>query len=151
MVAPVFGYDQFMSMNYTDFNRALVDDLRAHGGHATGGPFKGRELLILTTTGAKSGEKRENPLVYSRHGDEYVIVASKGGSPTHPAWFHNLLAHPVVTVEVLGEKFQARARVVDEEDYERLYRQHADINPTFHEYRRKTSRKIPVVVLERIQ
>jgi deazaflavin-dependent oxidoreductase (nitroreductase family) len=124
--------------------------MRAHGGKPTGGPFKGRDVLILTTTGAKSGEVRENPLVYSRDKNNYVIVASKGGSPTHPSWFHNLRTHPTVTVEVLGEKFQARAHVPEGDEYERLYQQHAGINPTFHEYRSKTSRHIPVVVLERI-
>lgn len=136
---------------FGDFNRALVEDMRAHGGKPTGGPFKGRDVLILTTKGAKSGETRETPLVYTRDGDRLVIVASKGGAPTNPAWYHNLRAHPIVTVEVLGEKFQARAKVIDsEEEYERLYQQHAEINPGFHDYRKKTSRKIPVVILERL-
>lgn len=125
--------------------------MRAHGGKPTGGPFKGRDVLILTTKGAKSGEMRETPLVYTRDGDRLVIVASKGGAPTNPAWYHNLRTHPVVTVEVLGEKFQARANVIDsEDDYERLYQHHASINPGFHDYRKKTSRKIPVIVLERL-
>ncbi|MGH7763990.1 MAG: nitroreductase family deazaflavin-dependent oxidoreductase [Candidatus Dormibacteraceae bacterium] len=139
-----------MSTSFQDFNKGLIADLRAHGGKPTGGPFKGRDVLILATKGAKSGEVRENPLVYTRDGDNYVIVASKGGAPTHPSWFHNLRAHPEVTVEVLGEKFKAHANVIDGDDYERLYQQHAGINPTFHEYRTKTSRKIPVVVLEKI-
>lgn len=139
-----------MSNTFNDFNRTLIDDMRAHGGKPTGGPFKGRDVLILTTRGAKSGKARENPLVYTRDGNRLVIVASKGGAPTHPAWYHNLRAHPMVTVEVLGEEFQARATVIESEDeYERLYHQHATINPGFHDYRRKTSRKIPVVVLER--
>ncbi len=110
----------------------------------------GRDVLILTTNGAKSGETRENPLVYTRDGNHYLIVASKGGAPTHPAWYHNLVAHPEVTVEVGGEKFKARAHVADGDEYERLYQHHAGINPNFHEYRQKTSRKIPVIVLERI-
>lgn len=139
-----------MSNTFNDFNRTLIDDMRAHGGKPTGGPFKGRDVLILTTRGAKSGKARENPLVYTRDGNRLVIVASKGGAPTHPAWYRNLRAHPMVTVEVLGEEFQARATVIESEDeYERLYHQHATINPGFHDYRRKTSRKIPVVVLER--
>lgn len=139
-----------MSSNFNDFNRWLIEDLRAHGGKPSDGPFKDRDLLILTTRGAKSGEARENPVVYTRDGDRLVIVASKGGAPTHPGWFHNLKTHPVVTVELLGEKFEARAHVIDGEDYERLYNRHADVNPTFHDYRKKTSRKIPVVVLERM-
>ena len=135
--------------SYGDFNRNLIEDLRAHKGKATSGPFMGRDVLILTTKGARSKEERTTPLVYTREGDHYVIVASKGGAPTHPHWYHNLREHPDVTVEVAGEKFNARARIEDGEHYERLYQQHASKNPTFHEYRTKTTRKIPVVVLER--
>jgi deazaflavin-dependent oxidoreductase (nitroreductase family) len=139
-----------MSSTFQDFNRALIQDLRTHGGRATSGPFMGREVLILTTMGAKSGAVRENPLMYTRDGGHYVIIASKSGAPTHPSWFHNLVAHPEVTIEVLGEKFKALAHVPQGDEYERLYTQHANINPNFHEYRAKTSRTIPVVVLERI-
>lgn len=136
--------------SYQDFNRNLISDIRAHGGKPTSGPFVGRDMIILTTKGAKSGETRENPLVYTRDNDHYVIVASKGGAPTHPNWFHNLVKHPDVTAEVLGEKFKARAKVAQGDEYERLYNQHADKNPAFHDYRKKTSRKIPVIVLERL-
>ena len=135
---------------YGDFNRNLIEDIRAHG-KATSGPFVGRDVLILTTRGARSKEERSTPLVYTRDGDKYVIIASKGGAPTHPHWYHNLREHPDVTVEADGHKFQARAHVQDGDDYERLYAQHADQNPQFHEYRTKTSRKIPVVVLERVE
>lgn len=136
---------------YGDFNSSLVEDLRAHGGRASGGPFAGKDVLILTTRGAKSGETRINPLAFHRDGDRIVIIASKGGAPVHPAWYHNLLAHPEVTVEVLGEKFEARAATVEDDDeYERLYAQHAVQMPGFLDYRTKTSRRIPVVVLERI-
>jgi deazaflavin-dependent oxidoreductase (nitroreductase family) len=138
-----------MGTSYQDFNRNLIKDLRANG-RATSGPFMGRDVLILTTKGAKSKEVRENPMVYTRDGDHYVVVASKGGSPTHPAWYHNLVTHPDVTVEVNGETFKARAHVPQGDEYERLYQQHASTNPQFHEYRRKTTRKIPVIVLERI-
>jgi deazaflavin-dependent oxidoreductase (nitroreductase family) len=136
--------------SYGDFNRNLIADLRAHHGKATSGPFVGRDVLILTTKGAKSGEERENPLVYTREGDDYVIVASKGGAPTHPSWFHNLSTHPEVTVEVGGHKFKARAHVIGDDQYERLYGQHAAQNPAFHEYRTKTTRHIPVVVLKKV-
>lgn len=139
-----------MSTSFQEFNRGLIADLRAHGGRPTGGPFKGRDVLILTTKGAKSGEARENPLVYHRDNGNYVIVASKGGAPTNPAWYHNLRTHPIVTVEVLGDKFQAKAHIAQGEEYERLYQQHASISPTFHEYRAKTTRQIPVIVLEPI-
>lgn len=137
-----------MSSTFGDFNRALIQDLRAHGGKVTSGPFMGRNVLILTTKGAKSGEVRETPLVYTRDGDHYVIVASKGGAPTHPSWYHNLVANPDVDIEVLGKKLKARARVSDGDEYERLYQHHATINPSFHEYRQRTSRKIPAIVLE---
>lgn len=139
-----------MSSTYQDFNRALIKDLREHGGKATSGPFVGRNVLILSTKGAKSGEVRENPLVYTRDGDNYVVVASKGGAPTNPSWFHNVAKHAEVTVEVGDDKFKARAHVPDGDEYERLYQQHASINPNFHEYRQKTTRKIPVIVLERL-
>lgn len=139
-----------MSNSYLDFNQALIRDLRANGGRASGGPFRGGDVLILTTKGARTGEPRENPLAYSRDNGNLVIVASKGGGPTNPAWYHNLVANPTVTVEVLGKKFDATARVVEGEEYERLFTQHARRMPGFNEYRRMTSRKIPVVVLERL-
>jgi deazaflavin-dependent oxidoreductase (nitroreductase family) len=137
-------------MSFEDFNQNLINDLRAHGGKATSGPFQGRDVLILTTKGAKSGKARENPLAYTRDRENLVVVASKGGAPTHPSWYHNLVTHPEVTVEAEGEKFTARAHVPEGAEYERLYNQHADILPTFHEYRQKTSRQIPVIVLERV-
>ena len=138
-----------MSNSYHDFNRALIEDLRANGGKASAGPFKGRQVLILTTKGAKTGEPREHPLAYSEDDGLHVIVASKGGAPTNPHWFHNLQKHPIVTVEVEGETYKAKAKVVeDDEEYERLYAQHAELMPGFNEYRQKTSRRIPVIVLE---
>ena len=141
-----------MSNSFHDFNRGLIQDMRANGGRPSDGPFKGRDVLILTTTGARSGETRENPIVYTHDGERIVIIASKGGAPTNPGWFHNLRVHPTVTVEMLGEKFKAQANVVDGEDeYERLYHHHATINPGFHDYRKKTTRKIPVVVLDRLK
>ena len=129
----------------------LIKEVRTNpNGVVTNGPFKGRNVLILTTTGAKSGEERETPLVYSQENGNHVIVASKGGAPSHPSWYHNLRKHPLVTVEAGGRKFKARANIIGDEDYERLYKQHADENPSFWDYRKKTSRKIPVIVLERV-
>ena len=133
----------------SDFNVALIADLRANDGQATSGPFVGRPVLILRTTGAKSGEHRETPLVYSRSGDAYVIIASKGGAPTHPAWYFNIRADPRVTIEVDGETFDTKARVAGETERRRLYDLHAAINPSFTAYETKTSRVIPVIVLER--
>lgn len=135
---------------FLEFNQRLIADLRANAGRATAGPFVGRDVLILTTTGARSGEPRENPLAYTRTGEHHVVIASKGGHPQHPGWFHNLLANPIVTVEVGGERFSAWARVAEADERERLYKQQADLMPAFWDYQRKTERTIPVVVLERI-
>jgi deazaflavin-dependent oxidoreductase (nitroreductase family) len=135
-----------------DFNQNLMDDFRANGGRATSGPFANvpLPLLLLTTRGARTGEERTTPLVYTTDGDRYVIIASKGGAPTHPAWYHNLLANPRVTLEVGDEKFEAEASVVsDSAERDRLYDAQAALMPNFAEYQRNTTRRIPVVVLER--
>lgn len=132
------------------FNDRLIDDFRAHGGQITGGPFTGRSLLLLTTKGAKTGEERTSPFAYSRDGDRFVIVASKGGAPTNPACYHNLRAHPEVTVELGPDKFRARATVANDVERRRLFDQHATRMPAFADYEKRTARKIPVVVLERI-
>lgn len=135
--------------SFVNFNQDLMADLRANQGKATSGPFMGRQVLILTTNGARSGERRENPLAYSRSGADHVVIASKGGAPTHPAWYHNLVVNPKVRVEVDGETFEAEARVAQGEEHDRLYGAHAELMPAFAEYQRNTSRKIPVVVLKR--
>ena len=132
----------------SDFDTTLIADLRAHAGQASSGPFVGRPLLVLATTGAKTGERREAPLVYSRDHDAYVIVASDSGAPTHPAWYHNLVADPQVTIEVGSERFEMTARVVDGAERRRLYDQHAQLHPVFRDYETQTTRVIPVVLLE---
>ncbi len=135
---------------YRDFTNALIADFRANHGKVTSGPFLGRNLLLLTTTGARSGEARLAPLAYTRDGDAIVIVASKGGAPTHPAWYRNLVANPVATVELGDETFQARASVVDGAERDRLYAAHAAEHPSFAEYPKLTSRVIPVIRLARV-
>lgn len=132
------------------WNDSIIEQFRANAGQMTSGPFTGRSLLLLTTKGAKTGEERTHPLVYSRDGDRFVIIASKGGAPTNPAWYHNLRANPEVTVELGAEKFRARAKVANDADRRRLYDKHAERMPAFADYEKKTTRKIPVVVLERI-
>ena len=132
---------------------AYDDDLIAHfrknRGVVTEGPFTGRDLLLLTTTGARSGAPRTHPLVYTRDGDRHLVIASKGGAPKHPSWYHNLRAHPVVTVELGSETFQAKAiPIAGGPERRRLYDQHAAINPGFKEYEQKTERVIPAVLLE---
>jgi deazaflavin-dependent oxidoreductase (nitroreductase family) len=129
---------------------ALIEDFRAHGGQVTAGPFANRSILLLTTTGARSGQPRLAPLVYTRAGDRYVVVASKGGAPTHPAWYLNLVANPIVTVEAGPEKFQARAVVVEGAERDRLWAERVETYPAFGEYQQRTSRRIPVVLLERL-
>jgi len=133
----------------SDFNQALIEQIRANHGQVTEGYFAGRQVLILTTTGAKTGETRESPLAYSRDGDDLVIVASMGGGPNNPAWYHNLVANPTVKVEANGETFEARAEVADPVERRRLYDQHADLHTGFKDYETKTSRVIPVIKLKR--
>ena len=134
----------------SDFNTSLIDDLRANGGHATTGPFVGKQVLILTTTGAKSGQRRETPLAYSTEGDNIVIVASMGGAPRNPSWYHNLVADPNVQIELDGKTYDATATVVDATERRRLYDAHAEIFPGFVEYEARTGgRVIPVIVLHR--
>ncbi|MBV9170793.1 MAG: nitroreductase family deazaflavin-dependent oxidoreductase [Chloroflexi bacterium] len=131
------------------FNNNLIEHFRANGGDIKEGMFKGAPILLLTTTGARSGKTRVNPLAYTRDGDDYVIIASKGGAPSHPDWYRNVVAHPRVTVEVGTERFSAQARVAEGEERNRLYDAQAKVMPGFAEYQQKTSRQIPVVVLHR--
>ncbi len=139
-----------MSSNLNDFNQQVIAEFRANDGKV-GGPFADRPMLLLTTTGAKSGQLRMAPLVYTTDGDRMVIIASKGGAPTNPDWYHNLVANPVATVEVGTEKYQARATVTEGTERERLFNQQAEMMPGFAEYQKKTTRQIPVVVLERAE
>jgi deazaflavin-dependent oxidoreductase (nitroreductase family) len=136
--------------SFAGFNQSVIDDFRQHHGEITRGPFTGRQLILLTTRGRKSGRERTNPLAFTRDGDRYVIVASKGGAPTNPDWFRNLRANPRVTVEVGPERFEANARVVGGAERRRLYDAHAARMPAFADYEKRTSREIPVVVLERV-
>lgn len=110
---------------------------------------EGSTILLLTTKGRKTGEPRTTPLIYAKDGDDYVIVASKGGSPEHPGWYENLSKDPDVELQVLGEVFPARARVAEGEERERLWRLANTVWPHYDEYQTRTEREIPVVVLER--
>ncbi len=116
---------------------------------AEGHDWQGTTVLILTTTGRRSGESRSTPLIYGQHDDDYVVVASKGGAEEHPAWYLNLVAQPDVTVQVRGDRFKARARVSSAEEKPELWRMMTERWPSYEEYQRKTNREIPVVVLER--
>jgi len=133
----------------SDFNQKIIEEFRTNGG-AVGGQFAGAPMLLLTTTGARSGLARTSPVVYTKDGDRFVIIASKAGAPTNPDWYHNLLAHPEVTLEVGTETFSARASVADGDERLRLYDAQAEAMPRFAEYQQGTTREIPVVVLERL-
>ena len=141
--------DMTATTDWHAFNAGVVEDFRAHQGTITVGRFAGRKLLLLTTTGAKSGQERVAPLAFTRDGEHYVVIASKGGSPTSPDWYHNLVANRRVIVEVGAERFTATARVTSGEERERLYAAQAALTPGFAEYQKQTNRSIPVVVLER--
>jgi deazaflavin-dependent oxidoreductase (nitroreductase family) len=132
----------------TDFNASIIAEFRANGGKV-GGPFEGAPMVLLHTTGAKSGQERVNPLVYTRDGDRYVVIASKGGAPTNPDWFHNVKANPKVTVEIGEETFAATASVAEPADRDRLFAAMAELMPGFKDYELKTDRVIPVVLLDR--
>lgn len=132
--------------NPNDWNQAIIAEFRANGGKV-GGQFTGATLLLLHTTGAKSGQERVNPVVYTTDGDRLVVIASKGGAPTNPDWYHNLVANPLVTVEVNTEQFQAQATVAAEPERTRLFNQMVTVRPGFAEYQHKTTRVIPVVIL----
>jgi deazaflavin-dependent oxidoreductase (nitroreductase family) len=130
------------------FGQEHVDRYRATGGQE-GHDWQGTRTLILTTTGRRSGEPRDAPLIYGVHGDAYVVVASKGGAPEHPAWYRNLQADPHVRVQVGEEVFEAVARDAIAEERPELWSLMTQEWPAYDEYQQKTSRQIPLVVLER--
>ena len=130
------------------FNQGVVEQFRANGGVGPG-RWGNQPLLLLTTTGARSGLPRTTPLLYSTDGDRFVVIASKGGEPTHPDWYYNLLAHPEATVEVGAETVPVQAKVAQGAERWRLFDQQSAQMPFFAEYECTTSRTIPVVVLTR--
>ncbi len=131
------------------FTQGLIADLRANG-EVTTGPMSGRPLLILTTTGAKSGKIREAVVTYTKDGDRLCIAGSKSGAPTNPNWYHNLIANPIVKVETGGEAFEARATVQEGSERDRLWDNHVAARPEFAEYPKKSGRVIPMITLERL-
>ncbi|MGA3214723.1 MAG: nitroreductase family deazaflavin-dependent oxidoreductase [Acidimicrobiales bacterium] len=134
---------------YNDWNQKIIDEFRSSGGHV-GGQFAGAPLLLLTSTGAKTGEKRTTPMMYLVDGDRLAVFASKAGAPTNPDWYHNLLAHPRATIEVGTDTFDVDAEVASPEERDRLYAIQAERYPGFKEYEEKTTRVIPVVLLRRV-
>jgi deazaflavin-dependent oxidoreductase (nitroreductase family) len=132
----------------SDWNTRVIEEFRANAGKV-GGNFAGAPLLILHTTGAKTGRERVNPLVYQAVGDDVAIFASKGGAPDNPDWFHNIVANPEVTVEIGTDTVPMRARVAGSDEREPIWSRQKQVMPGFAEYEAKTDRQIPVVVLER--
>jgi len=115
-----------------------------------GHDWQNTTVLILTSTGRRTGEQRSTPLIYQEYGDDYLVVASKGGSDQPPAWYLNLLETPEVEVQIRGDRFKARARVADAQEKPGMWKTMAAAWPPYDDYQRKTTREIPVVVLQRI-
>jgi len=131
-------------------NQNVTDEFRANAGKV-GGRYEGRPVLLLHDIGAKSGVTRIHPLAYQPVGDSFAIFASKGGAPTNPDWYHNLVAHPNVTVEVGAETVPVKARVTEGEERERIWTIQKEQYPNFAEYEKRTTRQIPVILLERVR
>ena len=132
-----------------DFNQQVISEFRANQGKV-GGQLANMPVLLLTTTGAKSGRTLTKPLVYTTDGDRLVVLASFAGGPKNPPWYHNLVANPVATVELGSERFRVRAAVTAGEERQRLFDRQAAQMPIVAEYQQKTTRQIPVIVLKRI-
>jgi len=135
-----------MSTSGNDFNAKIIEEFRANEGRVAG-TFEGMPLLLLHHSGAKSGTPRVNPLAYQADDGRFVVFASKGGAPTHPAWYHNLKAYPQTTIEVGTETIEVTAGEATGEERERLFRTQVERVPQFGEYERRAQRVIPVMVL----
>ena len=131
-----------------NWNDTMMADMRAHDGKVTQGRLAGFPHLIITTTGARTGQPRTTVLAYSRDGSRYVIAATAGGAPKHPSWYHHLVADPKVTIEVDGRVVEATARPTEGAERARLWTQHVATLPYFADYPDKTTRVIPVVTLQ---
>lgn len=130
-----------------DWNARIIEEFRSNEGKVGGG-FQGATMLLLHTKGARTGQPRVNPLVYLPDGDRYVVFASKGGAPTNPDWYHNLLADPDVEIEVGTRTISVRATVVTGRERDELYARQIERRPAFAEYEQKTTRVIPAITLE---
>ncbi len=140
---PMKSDEQWLAMN-----NEVIAEFRANGG-ACGGRWEGNPMVLLTTTGAKSGQERVSPLTYTTDGDNLVLIASRAGDSRHPDWYHNLVANPGVVIELGSERFAATARTAEEPERTRLFEDRIAVMPRFGDYLNKTTRTIPVVVIER--
>ncbi len=136
--------------DYNDWNQKIIEEFRSSGGEVDG-QFAGAPLLLLTSTGAKTGQKRTTPMMYLTDGDRFAVFATKAGAPTNPDWYHNLLAHPRASVEMGRETFDVEVEIPSREERDRIYAIQAERYPGFAEYQEKTTRVIPVVLLRRVQ
>ncbi|HLZ63081.1 MAG TPA: nitroreductase family deazaflavin-dependent oxidoreductase [Ktedonosporobacter sp.] len=136
------------SGDVNEWNNNVIKEFRANKGNVSGA-YKGARLLLLNTIGAKSGQPRTTPLGYMADGDRLIVLASVMGAPHNPAWYHNLVAHPEVTVEVGGETFDATAIVAQGAERERLWAKLLGSWPIIADHQAKTTRQIPVIILQR--
>jgi len=137
-----------VDVDVPEYNRKLIEEFRTTRDQP-GGPLPGRAIVLLTTTGRRTGQRRTTPMMYMRDGDRLLVFASNAGAPRHPDWYHNLVAHPEVTVEVGAETYEARAVVPTGAERDRLWAGAVESYPFFGEHQAKVSRTIPVVILER--
>jgi deazaflavin-dependent oxidoreductase (nitroreductase family) len=133
----------------SDYNARIIEEFRANEGRV-GGHWQGRDLLLLTTRGRRSGREYTTPMVYTRDGERLLVYASQGGSPDHPDWYLNLVANPEVVVEVGADRYQARATPLEGEERDREFAAQTERSPQFGQYQAQTDRVIPVVALTRI-
>ena len=136
-------------MDLEEMNKSVIAEFRENSGKV-GGNFAGIPILLLTTTGAKSGIRRTKPLAYLPDGDRYLVIASFAGAPNNPPWYHNLLSDPAAEIEVGIDRFQVRPEILNEPERTRAYARAVAAMPVFEEYQRKTPRTIPVVALSRL-
>jgi len=134
----------------TDWNSKIIEEFRANGGRV-GGQFEGAPLLLLHTVGARTRQQRVNPMMYQKVADGYAVFASKGGAPTNPDWYHNLVAHPRVTAEIGAGTVELLARVAEGEERERIWGAQKAAYPGFADYERNTTRQIPVIILQPVR
>ncbi len=132
-----------------NWNQAIIEEFRSNDGKV-GGQFEGAPLLLLHSTGAKTGAARINPMMYQAVGDGYAVFASKAGAPTHPDWYHNLIANPAAKIEIGTEEIEVKARIADGSEREAIWTKQKKAYPGFAEYETRTSRTIPVLILETV-
>lgn len=139
-----------MSIDFNAWNKAIIEEFRSNGG-VCGGQFEGATMIIITTTGARSGEERVNPLVRLDFEGRIYVIASKAGAPDNPDWYHNLVTNPEVTVELGTETYRARATVIEGPERDRIYAEQVSRFASFGDYEKMTTRTIPVIALDRIE